>query len=175
MPKYAIHHIVLNDAIGVLLGANASTARNAGAELAANMPIANLGAVGPDLLFWAPDYEIVDKFYRLYQNYAELRDLYNTLVQPIRDIRDAVVEPLEAAVETLAPSTVALIRTLIEQMKATADLFKKDGADRAVCGRPHRGRPDHRCGGLPQPGRGAVPDVRATPAVGAGRELLVLV
>ncbi len=53
MPKYAIHHIVLNDAIGVLLGASAAPARTAGAELAANMPIANLGAVGPDLLFWS--------------------------------------------------------------------------------------------------------------------------
>jgi hypothetical protein len=125
MPKYAIHHIVLNDAIGVLLGATAAPARIAGAELAANMPIANIGAVGPDLLFWAPDYEIVDKFYTLYKNYAELRKLYNTLVQPIRDIRDAVVEPLEAAVETLAPSSVALIRHLIEEMKETAELFKK--------------------------------------------------
>jgi hypothetical protein len=124
MPKYAIHHIVLNDAIGRLLGSSNLAARTAGEELALNMPIANLGAVGPDLLFWAPDYEIVDKLYTLYKNYAELKRLYDSVVQPIRDIRDAVVEPIEDAVETLAPSTVALIRHLIEELEETASLFK---------------------------------------------------
>lgn len=125
MPKWAIHHIVLNDSIGLLLGSNSAAARKAGDELAANMPIANLGSIGPDLLFWAPDYEIVDKLYTLYKNYADLKALYDSIVQPIRDIRDAVVEPIEDAVETLAPSTVALIRHLIEEMKETAALFKK--------------------------------------------------
>ena len=124
MPKYAIHQIVLNDAIGQLLGSPNAAARQAGDILLNNMPISNLGAIGPDLLFWAPDYEIVDKLYTLYKNYAELKALYNQIVQPIRDIRDAVVEPIEEAVETLAPSTVALIRHTIEQMQETAVLFK---------------------------------------------------
>ncbi len=124
MPKYAIHQIVLNDAIGQLLGSSNAAARQAGDVLLNNMPLSNLGAVGPDLLFWAPDYEIVDKLYALYKNYAELKKLYNDLVQPIRDIRDAVVDPIEDAVETLAPNTVAMIRTLIEEMKETAELFK---------------------------------------------------
>lgn len=125
MPKYAIHHIVLNDAIGELLASPTSAARRAGEELATNMPISNLGAIGPDLLFWAPDYEVVDRLYALYQNYAELKALYDEIVQPIRDIRDAIVEPIEQAVETLAPSTVALIRELLEQMRETSELFKK--------------------------------------------------
>ena len=45
-------------------------------------------------------------------------------MQPIRDIRDAVVEPVEDAVETLAPSTVALIRAAIEEINESAELFK---------------------------------------------------
>ncbi|GEM_PF-781660 len=124
MPKYAIHHIVLNDATGQLLGSQSPAARSAAADLAANPGIANLGSMGPDLFFWAPDYEIVERLYRLYQNYADLKRLYNQVVQPIRDIRDAVVEPIEDAVETLAPSTVALISQLLEEMKETAKLFK---------------------------------------------------
>lgn len=124
MPKYAVHHIVLDDAIGRLLASPSAPARRAGEDLALNPPAANLGAIGPDLLFWAPDYEIVDRLWTLYKNYKELKDLYDELVQPIRDIRDAVVEPIEEAVETLAPSTVALIRQLIEEMRETSELFK---------------------------------------------------
>jgi hypothetical protein len=80
--------------------------------------------VGPDLLFWAPDYEVVDKVYRLHKNIQEIVDLYNEVVQPIRDIRDAVVDPVEDLVESLAPATVSLIRQAIEEMKETAALFK---------------------------------------------------
>ena len=125
MPKYAIHHIVLNEATGQLLASPDTRARSAGEDLALNPALANLGAIGPDLFFWAPDYEIVDKLYGLYKNYEELKALYDKIVQPIRDIRDAVVEPIEDAVETLAPSTVALIRHLIEEMRETSELFQK--------------------------------------------------
>jgi len=125
MPKYAVHHIVLNDAMGRLLASPDATAAAAGNELATNPAAANLGAIGPDLLFWAPDYEIVEVLYTLYSNYKELKELYDSIVQPIRDIRDAVVEPVEDAVETLAPTTVALIRQLIEEMRETAELFQK--------------------------------------------------
>lgn len=125
MPKYAIHHIVLSEATGRLLADPSVAAQSAGTDLASNPALANLGAVGPDLFFWAPDYEIVDRLYKLYQNYADVMAIYNDIIQPIRDIRDAVVDPIEDAVETLAPNTVALIRTLIEEMKETAELFKK--------------------------------------------------
>lgn len=124
MPKYGIHHVVLSDAIGELLASPDAAAQVAGAELASNHGMAMLGAVGPDLMFWAPDYEIVDRLYTFYKNYQELVELYNQIVQPIRDIRDAIVEPIEDAVETLAPSTVAMIRTLLEEMRETSELFK---------------------------------------------------
>lgn len=124
MPKYGIHHVVLTDAIGELLASASPAAQTAGVELASNHGMAMLGAVGPDLMFWAPDYEIVDRLYTFYKNYQAVVDLYNDIVQPIRDIRDAIVEPIEDAVESLAPSTVAMIRTLIEEMRETAELFK---------------------------------------------------
>jgi hypothetical protein len=124
MPKYGIHHTVLTDATGQLLGSPDANAQAAGAVLATNPLIANLGAVGPDLFFWAPDYEVVDKLYVLYENIDELVQLYNQIVQPIRDIVDAIVEPVEDAVETLAPRTVALIRALVAEMRETARLFE---------------------------------------------------
>lgn len=124
MPKYGIHHIVLNDAIEHLLANPNAKAHAAGEELAIEKDTAMIGAVGPDLFFWAPDYEVVDKVYRLHKNIEAIVDLYNQVVQPMRDIRDAVVEPVEDLVESLAPSVVALIRQAIEEMRETARLYQ---------------------------------------------------
>jgi hypothetical protein len=124
MPKYGIHHVVLQDATQQLLVNPSATAQTAGTMLNTHRDLAMLGAVGPDLFFWSPDYEVVDKLYRLHKNIEEIVTLYNKIVQPVRDIRDAVVDPVVDTVETLAPSTVALIRTTIEEMRETVELFK---------------------------------------------------
>lgn len=124
MPKYGIHHIVMDRAMGNLMASGVNHSQVAANEIFAHRAMANLGAIGPDLFFWAPDYAVVDKTWTLYQNIEKIVDLYNEVVQPIRDIRDAVVEPVEDAVETLAPNTVNLIREAIERMQDTAELFK---------------------------------------------------
>lgn len=124
MPKWGIHNIVLSEATGSLLTTGDDAGRAAAEDLFAEREAAMLGAVGPDLFFFAPDYEIVDKLFTLYKNFEKVIDLYNAVVQPLRDVRDAVVEPVEDAVETLAPSSVALIRTAVEEIKETADLFQ---------------------------------------------------
>jgi hypothetical protein len=124
MPKWGIHHVVLEDAIGILHASSSSAAQQAAADLFSNKDIAMLGAVGPDLFFWAPDYEAVKRIHRLYKNIEFFIDLYNKFTQPIRDIHDAVVEPVEDAVETLAPNTINLIRHLLEEMNETVKLFK---------------------------------------------------
>lgn len=123
MPKWGIHNIVLDEAIGKLLLSPNTASQGAGTDLANHRGLSMLGAIGPDLFFFAPDYEAVDRFYRLYKNIEEVIDLYNDFVQPFRDIRDAVVDPVEDAVETLAPATVAEIRILVEEIKETASLF----------------------------------------------------
>lgn len=124
MPKWGIHNIVLSEATGVLLTTGDEPGVDAATDIFSEREAAMLGAVGPDLFFFAPDYEVVDRLFTLYQNYEEVIDLYNEVVQPIRDVRDAVVEPVEEAVETLAPSTVALIREAVERVQETADLFQ---------------------------------------------------
>ncbi|MFW6192892.1 MAG: zinc dependent phospholipase C family protein, partial [Gemmatimonadota bacterium] len=124
MPKWGIHNIVLSEATGELLATDDEPGVAAATDLYFEREAAMLGAVGPDLFFFAPDYEIVDRLFTLYQNLEEVIDLYNEVVQPIRDVRDAVVEPVEDAVETLAPSTVELIRQAVEEVRETADLFQ---------------------------------------------------
>ena len=124
MPKWGIHNIVMAEAMGQLLTSSNPSSQAAATDLYNNQGNTMMGAVGPDLFFFAPDYEVVDKLYKLYQNIEKVVDLYNDIVQPFRDIKDAVVEPVEDAVETLAPSTVALIRHAVEEIRETASLFQ---------------------------------------------------
>ena len=124
MPKYAVHHIVLKLAAQELAASQAAPARNAANVIGAEMPTANIGAIGPDLFFWGPDYELVAKLYKLYQNIADVVALYNKIVQPIRDAAHAIGDPIEDAVSTLAPNTVNMIKLLLEELGETAALFK---------------------------------------------------
>jgi hypothetical protein len=124
MPKYGIHHIVLKEAVTELFVSENPVAQDAAAIVQSEIPCAIIGSVGPDLFFWGPDYEIVDKLYKLYRNIADVVEIYNKVVEPIRAVKDAVGEPVEDLVETLAPSTVDLIRHLLNEIEETADLFK---------------------------------------------------
>jgi hypothetical protein len=124
MPKYGIHHIVLKEAVTELFVSENEVARDAASIVQSEIPSAFIGSVGPDLFFWGPDYEIVDKLYKLYRNIADVIEIYNKVVEPIRKVKDAVGEPVEDLVETLAPSTVDLIRLLLNEIEETAELFK---------------------------------------------------
>ncbi len=124
MPKYGIHHIVIKNAVSQLYGLGTEPALQAAENLLSEMPAANLGAIGPDLFFWGPDYAPVAVLNRLYTNIQSVVDLYNQVMQPVRDVLNAVGEPVEALVETLAPNTIDLIRTLITEIQETAALFK---------------------------------------------------
>lgn len=123
MPKYGIHHLVLSQAVSTLHAHPSSDVRGAADQMQEQRRWANLGAVGPDLFFWAPDYDFV-KPYRLYQNIQEVARLYY-------EIRDSVVQAIETAgapvtdtVDTLTPHAKQLIENLIEEIRETSELFK---------------------------------------------------
>ena len=124
MPKYGIHHIVLKEATTQLAVSPHPAAAAASGIIMAELPSAVIGSVGPDLFFWGPDYEIVDKIYRLYCNIEEVVAVYNQVIEPIRRVKDAVGEATDAAVGTLAPSTVELVKLLVAEVRQAADLFK---------------------------------------------------
>ena len=124
MPKYGIHEIVLSRAINSLSSSSSSTEQQAGNEMNAHRGLAMLGAIGPDVFFWAPDYTVVDKFYTFYKNIEKIVDTYREITQPFREVKDAVGEATEAVVGSLAPSTVDLIKHLLNEIKETTQLFK---------------------------------------------------
>lgn len=124
MPKYGTHHIVLKEAVSELYASGNSTALSAADMIQAEVPSAIIGSIGPDLFFWGPDYKVVDELYKLYQNIAKVMEAYNNVVQPIREIKDTVGEPVEDLVETLAPDAVQMITYLLNKVEETSALFK---------------------------------------------------
>ena len=118
MPKYGIHQIVLEKAISRLNSGNNRSA-HAASDIELNKGLANLGAIGPDLFFWSPDYDYVDKLYQLYKNMSEVIDIHNKVVEPVRKVKEEVGEVTEEALSVLGGSTVELIKKTVKEIKET--------------------------------------------------------
>jgi hypothetical protein len=124
MPKYAIHHIVLQEAARKLSESSNSAAKDSAKLINDNLGAAILGSIGPDLFFWGPDYTAMRYLYKLYENYEKIKNIYNKIVEPIKEVVDAVGEPVEKAVESLAPNTINLIKYTLGQIKNTSTYFE---------------------------------------------------
>lgn len=91
MPKYGIHYIVLDEMSKKLAASSSNTEKEIANCINKNRAAANLGAIGPDLLFWAPDYDFVQGL----RNFViPFRDLKNT-IDNIEDIVEAITEGFE--------------------------------------------------------------------------------
>lgn len=123
MPKYGVHQIVIEKTIELLRGNTSQEVRNSANIIEQNKGISNLGAIGPDLFFWAPDYELADKLFKLYENIEDVIDIYNRLVDPFRRVEQAVGDAVEETVGSLAPQSVGIIRTAVEEVKKTSELL----------------------------------------------------
>lgn len=126
MPKYGIHHIVMEESIRQLrlLGdAGEDDAKKIAGIISENRSAAMLGAIGPDLFFWGPDYDIVNILYKLYENIKKIVEIYEDIVEPIERIKDEVEDRIEETVENLTPNTKHLIEEALTEIKATSDAF----------------------------------------------------
>ncbi len=124
MPKYAVHMIVMDEVVEKLRSSSNPAERQIGEIMYANRKMAVLGAIGPDLYFWSPDYDIVRIPYKFYENFKWIIDLYNNTIGKVKEAIAAAGEAVEEAVETLAPTTVAMIKSLIEEIRETSGLLK---------------------------------------------------
>jgi hypothetical protein len=122
MPKYGIHGIVISKAIDALN--RAGSAPETCSDMTNHRPFAMMGALGPDIFFWAPDYEVVEKLYPLYKNLEKLLEIYNAITKPIRQIKEAVVDFLDAVLRTIDPVRYELVKKLVIEMKETSQLFR---------------------------------------------------
>ncbi len=131
MPKYGIHYIVLKESIENLQQEPAgSLARLRGEALAANPFFANLGAIGPDLFFYALDYKVMQIIEPFHTAYRDLQKLYDTVTGPKQALEqlleDAALDTLDQLEQLPFVGTyVADIRTIVEQIMALDLLIEK--------------------------------------------------
>ena len=114
MPSYAIHLIVLDKAIEKLrLGGH-----NAEADLLAQYgDYAALGAMGPDIYFFAPDlgdapHHLINFIFEVYEVLEPFIDFYSDYVKP-------VIDEAEAGVDWLTGGLWDSLKTTIAQIEAT--------------------------------------------------------
>ncbi len=124
MPKTAIHVIVLDEVIRRLKMSENEVEKKLGMLMSQHRSAAVLGAIGPDLFCWAPDFEAARKVYNFYKNWKMVVDLYNEIIGKVVRAIEALGEPVEDAVESLAPSTISLVKMLIEEVNEAVRLLK---------------------------------------------------
>ncbi len=125
MPKYAVHMIALEEACKKLKQSTKASERQIADLIESHKQVSNLGSIGPDLFFWAPDFEIVKKPLEFYKNFKWLFELYENTIGRAKDAIEALGKPVEKAASTLAPNTVKLIKKLINEINETTSLFEK--------------------------------------------------
>jgi hypothetical protein len=121
MPKYATHMLVMDKAIEKLLKSQFADA----AALKNRRDIAVVGAIGPDLFFWATDYELCKVLKDIFDAWDYIVGIYNDTIGKIVKVIEEMEEAVEGAIEKVLPHTVEMIEALIDECRETADLFKK--------------------------------------------------
>ncbi len=121
MPKYGIHYIVLDEMSKKLASSSSVKEKNMAKCITTHRAAANLGAIGPDLLFWAPDFEFVDGLRNFIKPLIQLRET-------LKDI-DEVVDAIKDGFDTLAnlPKNIVL-----DNLKSSPNPFVSSTATRVA-------------------------------------------
>ncbi len=134
MPHYGIHHVVLLDATHELKVNPKAAVRDAGYLLTHHSDIANLGAIGPDLFFWAPDHDVVNPLSTLYTNFRAIVEAREEIDGAISRLYQEGVTPVEETVgglRDLFPHAFEVIDLTIQAVWETVHRFK-DTIDTAL-------------------------------------------
>ncbi len=123
MPKYGIHHIVMKKCIDHFDSMGQSgdqDARETAQLLADNLPAAMMGAIGPDIFFWGPDYQVAEIFSRLYTEFSNIKEQYERIIEPIEEIENSVkTEAENVTIGNLPPNTQRIIRAALNEIDRT--------------------------------------------------------
>ncbi len=124
MPKYAVHMMVAEEAFKKLKQSPDLSEQNIGKLIDTHRQAVVLGSTGPDLFFWAPDYDIVKWPLQFYKNFQGLIELYDNTIGLAKETIAQLGKPVKEAVSSLAPHTVEIIEKLIDEIGETASIFK---------------------------------------------------
>lgn len=122
MPKYGIHYIVLSKALARLSSADDPESQELARIIGNNQFAANLGCIGPDLLFWAPDYGIVEGLRDLVAAYDRIMEVYDVLDEVVETIEETVEEGVDAVLDSL--EGVPIIGPVIKEIHEYHDAIE---------------------------------------------------
>jgi hypothetical protein len=128
MPKYGIHHIVLNETIDLLKALPSQSAREAGELLDSQRFYANLGAIGPDLFFFAEDYDFISVIATILPVIKFVEDVekkVEEVIKPIRDVHEFIGDAVDQTLDTLGLGIVTDIEKRIERIEKLTTELKK--------------------------------------------------
>lgn len=127
MPKYGIHSIVIKEATEKLCANTDVQARQVGGLLKKeeNRVYAMLGAIGPDLFFYTPDYPIMPPYIMFLKAEEKINEIYETILGPLQDLKDKLEEKIEELVASVPCDFVQEIVKYREQVEKASEL-KKD-------------------------------------------------
>jgi len=115
MPKFGIHYIVLKKLQEKLEADEAAGSQVLARILRENQFAANLGCIGPDLMFWTPDYAVVENLRGPVEAYDEIMRAYDALMAPIEAIEKKIEDGIEDVLdemEQLPPPVGDTIRNI---------------------------------------------------------------
>ena len=119
MPKIITHIAIMDRVIAKLESSSDPMDREIARVMSSNREAAILGAIGPDIFFWAPDYDFNQILLEVYSVYKFLKDLYDSTIGKVAAIVDEVGEAVEDVVEEVAPGAVQLIKTTLREIQET--------------------------------------------------------
>ncbi len=123
MPKYVIHVLVMEKVAERL----ASSANEEEAELGRIMRehrgLAALGAIGPDLFFWAPDYVVCQVLLEFYDAWDAVKAAYDATIGKVVEAVEAVKDAVEDVMEVVSPGLVEILESVLDEAGETFDQF----------------------------------------------------
>lgn len=128
MPKFGIHIHVLDEVAAKLSAANGNTPidqdkNTIGNLLNNNRFEAALGAIGPDLLFWAPDYNVIEQLKTLINIYTELKTVKDAVDEVIEEIEEGIDDKVDEIVNELIQ--IPIIGPAVQGVKDFKTFFEK--------------------------------------------------
>jgi len=120
VPKYAIHHIVIKEAIKKLLEEKFDwDIVDIATTLRAYENIAYMGAIGPDIFFWSNEYTI-SKFVPLLTSVKKIFEKYHQMMDKVHEINEYLGNKADETIEDAigvdgANSLINPVMTFMEQ------------------------------------------------------------
>lgn len=128
MPKYGIHHIVLEAAIERLGSSASRTAREAAALLEEERFTAGLGAIGPDLFFFADDYSVIaaiNVLMPVLEFYESVAGSVEAMLKPVTEIEEAIGDKVDETLDSLGLGVITRIRERIDAIEQLLDALER--------------------------------------------------